>query len=68
MLLVLLQNVVTSNADSLSYSIAANQPPVSYFELAVKGGWVMIPIALLSIIAVYIFIERFMAIAKCSQN
>lgn len=67
MLLVLLQNVVSDNADSLSYSIAANQPPVSYFDLAVKGGWVMIPIALLSIIAVYIFIERFMALQNAAK-
>jgi len=67
MLLVLLQNVVTSSADSLSYNIAANQPPVSYFDLALKGGWVMIPIALLSIIAVYIFIERFMAMQNAAK-
>ena len=71
MLLVLLQSMVTSNADSLSLSIAAKQAPVSYFDLAVKGGWVMIPIALLSIIAVYIFIERLMTLrnaAKIDQN
>ncbi len=71
MLLVLLQNVVSSNADSLATSAAANETPVSYFELAVKGGWVMVPIAILSIIAIYIFIERFMAIrnaGKIDQN
>jgi biopolymer transport protein ExbB len=71
MLLVLLQNVVTSNADSLAASITANESPVSYFDLAIKGGWVMIPIGLLSIIAVYVFIERFMAIRnaeKIDQN
>jgi len=67
MLLVLLQKVVTSNADSLAYSIASKQPPVSYFDLAVKGGWVMIPIALLSIIAVYVFIERFMALQNAAK-
>jgi biopolymer transport protein ExbB len=71
MLIVFLQNVIPSNADSLSLSIAAKQSPVSYFDLAVKGGWVMIPIALLSIIAVYIFLERFMTLrnaAKIDQN
>jgi biopolymer transport protein ExbB len=67
MFFVLLQNVVTNNADSTSFSIAANQPPISYFDLAVKGGWVMIPIALLSIIAVYIFIERFMALQNAAK-
>jgi len=71
MLLLLLQNVAASASDSLAYNIAADPAPVSYFELAIKGGWVMIPIGLLSIIAVYIFIERFMALrnaAKIDQN
>jgi len=67
MLLVLLQNVAASASDSLSYNIAADQAPVSYFDLAIKGGWVMIPIGLLSIIAVYIFIERFMALRNASK-
>jgi biopolymer transport protein ExbB len=71
MLLVLLQNVVTSNGDSLAASVAGNDMPVSYLDLAIKGGWVMIPIGLLSIIAIYVFIERFMTIRsaeKIDQN
>jgi biopolymer transport protein ExbB len=70
MLLVLLQSM-TNTADSISFNAAAKQVPVNYFDLAVKGGWVMIPIALLSIIAVYIFIERLMTLrnaAKMDQN
>jgi biopolymer transport protein ExbB len=38
-----------------------------FFELAVKGGIIMIPILLLSFIAVYIFFERLYAIKKASQ-
>jgi len=71
MLFVLLQRVVTGAADSLATGITANEAPVSYFELAIKGGWVMIPIGILSVIAVYIFVERFMAIryaARIDQN
>ncbi len=71
MLLVLLQNVVNSNADSLAASVAGKDMPVSYLDLAIKGGWVMIPIGLLSIIAIYVFIERFMTIRnaeKIDQN
>lgn len=41
----------------------ANQN-MDFFSLAVKGGWLMIPLLLLSILGVYIFIERFMAIKK----
>jgi biopolymer transport protein ExbB len=71
MLFVLLQNIAASSVDSLSLSMAAKETPVSYFELAVKGGWVMIPIGILSIIAIYVFIERFMTLrnaGKIDQN
>ena len=40
---------------------------LSYLELAKKGGWVMIPILILSVIAVYIFFERYLAIRKASK-
>jgi len=39
---------------------------LSVWELTVKGGWIMIPIFLLSILAVYIFVERYFAIRKAS--
>ena len=39
---------------------------MSVWELTLKGGWVMIPIFLLSILAVYIFVERYFAIRKAS--
>ena len=38
------------------------------WELAVKGGWIMIPILLLSIIAVYIFVERYFAISRAAKT
>jgi len=38
------------------------------FELAIKGGWVMIPIAILFIIAVYIFFERFITLRNASKT
>lgn len=38
-----------------------------FIDLAIKGGWIMIPIIVLSIIAVYIFFERFFAIRKAGQ-
>ncbi len=41
---------------------------LSIWSLALKGGWIMIPIALLSVIAVYIFVERFIAIKKASKE
>ena len=39
---------------------------LSVWELTQKGGWIMFPIFFLSILAVYIFVERYFAIRKAS--
>lgn len=39
----------------------------SFIDMALKGGWVMIPIILLSLIAVYIFFERWFAIKRAAN-
>lgn len=41
---------------------------MSFLELAMKGGWIMIILAVLSVIAVYIFIDRFIAIKNASKE
>ncbi len=38
-----------------------------FISLAMKGGWIMIPIVLLSFIAVYIFFDRYFAIKKAGR-
>jgi biopolymer transport protein ExbB len=40
---------------------------ISLWDLTVKGGWLMVPIVILAIVAVYIFFERFFALKKASQ-
>lgn len=35
--------------------------------MAVKGGWIMIVLALLSVLCIYIFVERLMVIRKASK-
>jgi biopolymer transport protein ExbB len=55
--------------DSISTNIAeAGEMKLSYWELALKGGWIMIPIFILSVVAVYIFIERYFAINQASKT
>ncbi len=41
---------------------------VNVWELAVKGGWIMIVLALLSVVGVYIFIERFTTLRKAVKQ
>ncbi len=40
---------------------------MDYWEMAKSGGWIMIPLALLSIISIYIFFERYFAIKRASK-
>ena len=40
---------------------------VSYLDLIMKGGWLMIPLFLLSIIAVFIFFDRFFYLKSQKQ-
>lgn len=42
--------------------------PISVLELAVKGGLTMIPLAILSIITIYLIVERWMAIRKAGRD
>lgn len=41
---------------------------LSLWTLALKGGWIMLPIALLSVIAVFIFVDRFIATNKAAKS
>jgi len=47
---------------------APSHVSLSLWDLAMKGGLLMIPIGALSIVAVYIFMERYFAIRKASQT
>ncbi len=40
---------------------------VALWELLLKGGWVMIPLALLFVVAVYIFFERYFVIRRAQK-
>lgn len=46
----------------------SEQVTLSFGELVLKGGWVMIPIILLSLIAIYIFVERFYVITRAGHE
>jgi len=73
---ILLQITTTGTvvADTLNQAAAALPKPqpteltLSIWDLAVKGGPVMIPIVLLSVVAIYIFVERYIVISKASKE
>ncbi len=46
----------------------AGEVDLTILDFAIKGGWMMIPIILLSFIAAYIFIERYYVIRKATRE
>jgi len=45
-----------------------NQDTISIWQLIVDGGWyIMAPLGIMSVMAVYIFVERYLAIKKASK-
>ena len=57
-------------ANEFGAAVLPEQPTeikLSLFELATKGGWIMIVLAVLFAIAVYIFIERFIAVSRATK-
>lgn len=64
---ILLQVSLSENLNNLEPLQQQGELTMSYWELAFKGGWVMLPIVALSIVAVYIFFERYFAIKKAEK-
>lgn len=48
--------------------LASGDQSVTLIELIMKGGFMMIPILLLSIVAVVIFVERFLTLRKAGET
>ncbi|MBT3242075.1 MAG: MotA/TolQ/ExbB proton channel family protein [Bacteroidetes bacterium] len=67
-LFLMIQTQFMAQADSIGAVDQATELAIPIIELTLKGGWIMIPIALLSILAIYIFVERYFAIRKAGQE
>jgi biopolymer transport protein ExbB len=52
----------------LQVATEATEIQISVWELALKGGWIIAILAVFSVIAVYIFLERFFVISKASKD
>lgn len=67
---ILLQglNVASDTAEAVQQQGSKANDDLSLMDLILAGGWVMIPLFILSIVAVYIFIERLMTISKSAKD
>lgn len=67
--------ITPETAQAVTDTISATEgttPPVveelSVWDLCVEGGLIMIPLAILSIVCIYIFIERWLVLRKANQE
>ncbi|MDP2335328.1 MAG: MotA/TolQ/ExbB proton channel family protein [Bacteroidota bacterium] len=58
---------LTEGAKAVTKAVQPEGIVTGFFDMAIKGGPIMIPIVLLSFIAVYIFFDRYMAIRKAGK-
>ena len=74
MIMLLAQTVdtvaTTVAAVAVADTAAVAQPvqSISLWDLCLKGGYIMLPLALLSIICIYIFVERAIVITRASRE
>jgi biopolymer transport protein ExbB len=47
---------------------AAKPNTMTFWDLLIKGGWIMIPIGILFIVTIYLFFERFFYIKLAAKN
>ncbi|NLE31967.1 MAG: MotA/TolQ/ExbB proton channel family protein [Bacteroidales bacterium] len=69
-LLLTLQTTAAEALPTLStLETTTLQPePLRFFDMAVKGGWLMLPLVLLLLIAIYLFVERLLTINAASKE
>ncbi len=71
--MTLLLQITQTAIDSATQSVSAFQntvtvqEPLTFLSLIMKGGWIMVPIGILSLLAVYFTVERFIVIRNASR-
>lgn len=48
--------------------VAQTEKTLNIIDLAIKGGWIMIVLGIMSIVAVYIFVERYITLNKAGKE
>ncbi|MBW3544363.1 MAG: MotA/TolQ/ExbB proton channel family protein [Bacteroidetes bacterium] len=64
--MILLQ--ISTVATDTTGAAAQGEGSVSLLALLMNGGWAMIPIGLLSLLAVYVFVERLLTIKRAAKT
>ena len=67
--MLLLQDVQAVTAITTEViELPATPQQLNFIDMAFKGGWMMLPLAILLVLAIYIFIERLITIRNASKE
>jgi biopolymer transport protein ExbB len=66
-MLLLQVNVVADTAARVAGAVATPPPHMSLFDLILSGGWIMVPLGILSVLAFYFIVERYLAISQAAK-
>ena len=61
-------NIISETAATAPAEAAATTASMSVWDLCLKGGFIMIPLAILLVISIYIFIERYIVIRRADRE
>lgn len=61
-------SAVNTYAEAVQQQAAQTVQELSVWDLTMRGGFIMIPLAILSIISIYIFVERCIAISRARKE
>lgn len=61
-------NQVLDTAKTVTNNLSAPPKEIHFIDLLFKGGWVMIPLAILAFLGLVIFVERYLTIKKASKD
>lgn len=59
---------LNDTANVVKQAVTAAPQELHFFDLLIKGGWVMIPLAILAFAGLVIFVERYLTIRKSSKT
>jgi len=65
-LFLMMQAAGQAAAEGAELAEGEEKVTIDLIELLMQGGWIMIPLFLLSFLSIYIFIERYLAIKRAS--
>lgn len=66
--LILWQTAAQGAGATVQEMVNQTENTLPYGELAMKGGWIMLPILILSVVGVFIFVDRYLAVRKAMHT